>query len=178
MTSARPITCCKAIPGVAAHEVAGSLVGDMCVTGYYDGPTEGILQCPACGSVYHFKTLAWSRNHFIRVISLSPLPPDSMTKIVSFFAERPTGSPWIPRALAHATDQDLDRIEPFLVGILAEAGPPSIVLAWDIVTNEVLAARQVGVLPPEHWFGPLDLDVGSAGKEFDWFADLGVPQDG
>jgi hypothetical protein len=178
MTTAPPITCCQEIPGSAAHDVAGSLLSHVFVTEYYDGATGGLLQCPVCGSVYHFITLDWSRNHWVRVIALARLPPDSMTRIEAFFSEVPSRSPWIPTRLRRASDQDLDSIERFLSEITARAEPPGILLAWDVSTNRVLAARKIDTPSADHAAGMFDPDAPADRRRVDWFAELGVSRDG
>jgi hypothetical protein len=177
MKTAPPITCCKDIPGIVAHDVADSLLSHVLVTDYYDGATSGFLQCPVCGSVYHFFTLDWSRNHWVRVIALALLPPDSMTKLEAFFSEAPSRSPWIPTKLKRASDQELDSIERFLSEITAQAEPPSILLAWNVSTNEILSARKITPLSQGDLMSLFDLDDSAAQRRVDWFAELGVARD-
>jgi len=177
MNAVQPITCCKGVPGVAAHDVADALLSHMLVTEYYDGAISGFVQCPVCRSVYHFVTLDWTPSHLVRVIALSLLPADSMTRLVSFFSEAPPRGQWIPKILQRATDQDLDRIEAFLSEITAKAEPPSLVLAWNVITTEILAARKISALTPDHFISLFDLDARAARERADWFGDLGVARD-
>jgi len=174
MISAQPNRCCKAIPGVASHAVDEALIGQMLITEYYDGATSGFIQCSGCLSVYHFVTLDWSQNQVVRVIALSLVPSDSMARLVSFFAEAPPRSPWIPEALRRGSDQDLDRMEAFLSGIVPQAQPPNIVMAWNVLTNEILSARRVGSLPADHFVSLFDLQTTPVRTRYDWFEDLGV----
>jgi hypothetical protein len=177
MKTAPPITCCQAIPDVASHEVSDALLTKLLVAEYYDGAAGGFLQCPVCGSVYQFITLDWSDNHLVRVIALSLLPPDSMTRLEAFFSEAPTRSPWIPKMLLGAKDQDLDRIEPFLAEVTAQAEPPSIILAWNLSTNEVISARRISALSRDHFVSLFDLDAPAPPRRVDWFAELGLTRD-
>jgi hypothetical protein len=178
MSTLQPITCCKAIPGVASHHVAESMIDHMLVTDYYDGPTHGFLQCSGCSSVFHFITLDWSHDHSVRVIALSLLPADSMARLECFFGDVPSRKQWIPTALVRASDSYLDRLETFLSEITRQAERPSIVMAWNVSTNEILAARKVGPLSPDHYVSMFDPDTPEAGARHDWFADLGLKREG
>jgi hypothetical protein len=178
MNAIQPIIPCNAVPQGAWNNVAGTTIEHMLVTGYYDGATGGFVQCSAISPIYHFVTLYWSQSHTIRVIALSLVPADSWAKLTSFFSEKPQGGQWIPKILQRPSDEDLDRIERFLSEIVARAEPPSVVLAWNISTNEILAARQVGPISPDHLVNMFDLDdVRTARDTYDWFADLGVARD-
>ncbi len=128
------------------RDVAVAIIERMLITDYYDGAITGFVQCPVCSATYHFVTLDWSESHLNRVIALSLLPADSLMRIVSFFSEEPATGKWIPQLLQRASDEDLDRIEAFLSEITRRAEPPSILLAWNIATDEVLAARNVGCI--------------------------------
>jgi len=178
MSTLHQIICCKAIPREISHEVANPIIEQMLITEYYDGPISGFLQCSACESVYHFVTLDWSQSHFVRVIALSLVPADSMARILSFFAEVPAKPQWTPQILQRATEQDLGRIEAFLSEILAGAEPPSIVMAWNILTNEILSARTVGTLSSDHFVSMFDMDTQTPHEAHDWFAHLGVARAG
>lgn len=45
----------------------------MLVTGYYDGPTEGFVECRECGQTYAFRKLAWDDEQDVRIFGLAPL---------------------------------------------------------------------------------------------------------
>ena len=56
--------------------------------GYYDGPTDGLLQCEN-GLVYRFEILAWdSEAQDVRVFSLAPMPPTAFDRLAELFARR------------------------------------------------------------------------------------------
>ena len=74
--------------------------------------------------------------------------------------------------------QDLDRIEAFVSEIVRRADGPSIVMAWNISTNESVAARKAGALSPDHFANMFDFDTTTVSKRYDWFEDLGVARDG
>jgi hypothetical protein len=173
MTKLQAITCCQAIPPLASPEVADTLLENMLITEYYDGASAGFVQCPVCASVYHFITLDWSQNRFVRVVALSLVPADSMARLQSFFAEAPPRSRWIPKLLQRASEQDLDRVEAFLSEILARAESPSIVLAWNVATGQVHSARNVSGLSSDQVISLFDLDRPVTQRQYDWFRELG-----
>jgi hypothetical protein len=177
MNPDRPITCCKAIPGAASQDVAGSMIEQALITEYYDGAISGFIQCSSYSSLFSFVTLDWSQSHWVRVIALSRLPPDSLTRLLSFFAEVPASAQWIPKVLQRPSDQELDRIEAFVTEITASAEPPSIVMAWNVRTNEILSARNVGPMSPDHFVSLFAFDAPAPPKQYDWFADLAVARD-
>jgi hypothetical protein len=152
------------------------MIERMIITDYYNGAIGGFVRCPVCSAVYHFVTLDWSESHLNRVIALSLLPADSMTRIVSFFSEEPAAGKWIPQRMQRASDEDLDQINAFLSDMTQRAEPPSILLVWNIKTDEVLAARNVGCIAPEDSVSMFDFDAPAGRKDHDWFAELDVPR--
>jgi hypothetical protein len=67
----------------------------------------------------------------------------------------------------------LDRIEPFVASLASQAEEPSIVLAWNVFTNHVLAAR----CPDSSVADYLTALLNTPQKERqDWFAYLNVPR--
>lgn len=174
MSAVQAVVCCQALPAVASHEIDDSLIRRMLVTDYYDGAIGGFLQCPVCLSVYHFITLDWSDNHFVRVIALSLVPADSMAKLASFFGEVPGNAPLIPQRMRRPSEEELDHIEAFFAAITRDAQPPSIVVAWDVSSSKVLAARKVSNPSPVSFRDLLGCDEPNPGPRYDWFKDLGV----
>ena len=168
------IECCRLVSDSPSIHGVGQMLDHMLVTDYFDGPIAGFLRCDACSSVHFFTTIAWSRNSFVRVIALATVPEDSWFKLISFFGEIPSGQCWIPPILSRPTEQELDRIEAFLKSITAQAGVTTLILAWDITSTKVLAARKVeGLSPPSdlNMFSNNRLATKSAGN---WFANLGL----
>lgn len=169
MRTIHPIACCEVI--------SDAILKQMLITDYYDGPLGGFIQCPTCSAVYYFRTLDWSRSHLVRIIVLSLLPTDSMEKLLSFFEETPPKSQWIPKRVQRANDRDLDQIEAFIAGIVAQAKPPSIAIAWNIASNEVISGCPVSHFAPDQWIGIFDADTGESWKQYDWFRELGIERD-
>jgi hypothetical protein len=109
--------------------------------GYYDGPTEGLLQCVS-GSVYRFHLLAWDEaTQDLRVFGLAALPSAAFTQLVALYAptQPPRWPTWVPswqEGFAEPTE-----------AILAQAGPVEWVLAVEDLYGPILSAR--AVLPEE-----------------------------
>lgn len=174
MTTSKRITCCQSISDLASTAVDDSLIEHMIVLDYYDGPIGGFLRCPACGKEYHFLTLDWNGEQAIRIIALAEVPANTFEQLACFFGESPNRKKWIPKLLSRASEQDLDRIEPFVAGLAALAAAPSIVLAWNVYTTEIVATRRVApdVVPS---IIPI---FERGGSRFDWFAYLGLTRSG
>jgi len=47
--------------------------GKMLVTGFYDGATDGFVECQHCGRAYAFRKLAWDEEQDVRIYGLAPL---------------------------------------------------------------------------------------------------------
>lgn len=45
----------------------------LLATGYYDGPTEGLIECGTCKTTYSFNKLDWDDQQDVRVFALSPV---------------------------------------------------------------------------------------------------------
>jgi hypothetical protein len=104
---------------------------------YYDGPTEGLLQCEM-GRVYCFKILAWdSETQDVRVFSLAPMPPAAFDRLAELFArcEKPQWPVWIP-SWCEDQNEETD-------AILKEAGPAEWVIAVEDLMGTILAAKRV-----------------------------------
>jgi hypothetical protein len=106
--------------------------------GYYDGPTEGLVQGGEGGPVYRFHMLAWDgETQDLRVFGLAPCPPDSLSRLAAV-CERyePARWPvWVPswhEGMEAETKQ-----------LLSEAGLVGWVVAAHDLLGQVLAARTV-----------------------------------
>jgi hypothetical protein len=72
------------------HEGANypSPVQKVLAFGYYDGPTEGVLQC-SNGQTYRFDLLAWEpETQDLRLFCLSPLPAPGWEQLTTLCAAR------------------------------------------------------------------------------------------
>jgi hypothetical protein len=106
--------------------------------GYYDGPTEGLVQEATHGAVYAFRMLAWDHEtQDLRIYALSPLPSETLTDLIAAYAsyQAPHWPCWVP-----AWQQEL---EPPTSAALQRASPPSWIVVTEDLLGEILAARAV-----------------------------------
>jgi hypothetical protein len=107
------------------------------VLDYYDGPTEGLLQCET-GRVFRFEIVAWdSETQDVRVFSLAPMPPSAFDRLAELIAqvEMPRWPVWIP-SWCEDQNEETD-------AILKEAGPVEWVIAAEDLIGTILAAKRV-----------------------------------
>lgn len=166
------VTCCQEIPEGAGAAIATSLLAEIAVLDYYNGPMGGFVRCSACGCEHSFRTLDWDDEQGVRVVSLAQVPRGTFASLAEFFRESPARERWIPQQLSRATDEDLGRIEPFVAGLVALADAPSSVVAWDVYSSDVLAARRIDASVCREVVGLFD-----RAEPFDWFAYLGLARD-
>lgn len=106
--------------------------------GYYDGPTEGLVQEGSSDRVYQFHMLAWDdESQDLRIFALAPLPSSTLAQLTEAYApyEEPRWPVWVPSWHAE--------MEPVTQQLLAQAGPPEWVLASQDLLAEILAAKAV-----------------------------------
>jgi hypothetical protein len=63
--------CCKELVTKSSNLV--SPFRRMLSTGYYDGPTEGFMECYICKETYVFSKLDWDDEQDIRIFSIAPV---------------------------------------------------------------------------------------------------------
>jgi hypothetical protein len=105
--------------------------------GYYDGPTEGLLQCEA-GRVYRFELLAWdAETQDVRVFSLAPMPSVAFDLLAERYAhhEKPRWPIWVPSWYEDPKEET--------AAILAQAGEVEWVIATEDLMGTILAAKRV-----------------------------------
>jgi hypothetical protein len=66
--------------------------------GYYDGPTDGVVRCQRCASVYFYALVAWDEGQDIRIYALRALPVDVFAQLEQILAKNspPKYPDWIP----------------------------------------------------------------------------------
>lgn len=113
--------------------------------GWYDGPTDGILQCRD-GLVFRFHSdgtvLDWGEEgEDLRVYDLFPLPSDSLQRVVSSLAsfQSPRWPLWVP-LWKFPSAQDQEVVEKS-VAALSGGYRQWIVAATDLLTEFVAAWR-------------------------------------
>lgn len=162
VTTTRGAGCCK---NVKEDAVARSPFGKLLILDWYDGPARGIMICDGCGLSYHFVMLDWNKRHNVRLFGLCALPPRALDDILAFFGEVPDWPIWMPSTLRNPSDEVRSALDAFVKPILANAGPPWLVVSWEDCKT-VSARRVPGSLAARFadWFA-LDTVDGI----FDWF---------
>lgn len=126
-------------PNLSWHEGANYLspVQQVLAFGYYDGPTEGVLQC-GNGQSYRFDLLAWEpETQDLRIFCLSSLPSSGWEQLTALCAahESPRWPVWVVgwHEGLHQPIQD----------ILRQAGPVQWVVATEDLQGEILRAKAI-----------------------------------
>lgn len=119
--------------------------------GYYDGPTEGIIACGACGRAFAFRLLKWDSDQDLRVFAIGGIQEDFEDLVERWIgANRSEAVTILPPLSTEANGQ--------LVRLL-ESATSHVVAAEDLLT-ELLAIQEIT---------PAD-----AIGEVDWFSRLGL----
>jgi hypothetical protein len=122
--------------------------------GYYDGPTQGILECGAAGDTYKFDLID---GDDLRLYSLAPLPKGSFDEVVRLLTpyQQPRWPAWCP-LWSFPSDSVRQEVEKETDRILSGAGPGEWVVAAEDVLGEIVSARK--------------MPVGQSGQSLDWFS--------
>src|SRR5439155_11243997 len=123
--------------------------------GYYDGPTDGLVQGGEGGPVYRFHLLAWDgETQDLRVFGLAPLPRDSLARLAGVCEryESPRWPVWVP-GWQQGMEAEAEQI-------LSQAGPVEWAVAAHDLLGQILVAK--GVTPQE------------VARTVDWCVSLGL----
>ena len=75
--------CCQTLAAGSAPAVFDRVIA----LGYYDGPTEGVVSCGACGKNYVFRMCGWDPDDDdARVFELRPVVNSSLDSVLEIFA--------------------------------------------------------------------------------------------
>jgi len=126
-----------------------SPITQILALGYYDGPTQGVLQCGDGGPVYKFDLIDgpfcmkegwWD----LRVYRLAPLPATSLAELAQAYSRYwpPRWPIWLP--IWHfqnpADEEAMNRLTDH---VLNQAGAPNWVVASFDLTDTIRAAKAV-----------------------------------
>jgi hypothetical protein len=132
------------------------------VLGWYDGPTEGLVRCGACGRNYWFEMLdSVDEDRGIRLYSLAPLPADTMDRLVEVLSPfmTPSSPLWAP-LWKFPTEDDRLAVERAIDELMARAAAP------------VLAITSAGLLDE---IGDVKaIPANEAGAVHDWVSWMGL----
>ena len=143
--------CCRRVIGVW-RGVQSPFVRLVAID-YYDGPTDGLVECGACGTMYAFHKIDWDYGQNLRIFALAPTHGSfaDLERGVS------TNIKWPRWILTGDEQQSLGEI--FQHPIDA-ASPVEFVIATQDLLGVIDVWRPAG-LP----------------QEVDWFAELGCDRD-
>jgi len=144
-------TCCRFLIGVV-RRVPSPFVR-LLATGYYDGPTEGLVECGTCGTTYSFHKLDWDDQQDLRIFSLSPVGGRRLEDL----AHAPSAPPprWPNWVLADEGSADFAANVDELRG---SASPEEFIVATEDLLREFAIWRPVGLGVQRDWFSELGLD--------------------
>ncbi len=168
------IPCCQDPPTLAQ---APAPFSQIIALGFYDGPTSGVLRCTTCLAEYKFDMLDWDADHEVRIMRLASLPAGSLARCVAALTqtEPPRWPVWVPSRSSLPSEEARDKADAAVEGILAQAKPAELIVAWVGYGERILAARKVpakdlNAVPD--WFSQVD-----PARDGNWFAVLGLAKD-
>ncbi len=141
--------------------------------GYYDGPTDGLMQCATCSAICKFDMLDWDDDHRVRIFRLSELPANALAEFLQIAEpnESPRWPIWAP-SWQWPSEQARTDADRKVQQILDQAEAGELVVAFDLRDNQVLAARRFAgqdlAVAPD-WFSAVDPVAAR-----DWFQVLGL----
>jgi hypothetical protein len=124
-------TCCLAL-GLA--KPVHSPFTRLLAAGYYDGPTEGIVECGTCRRIFAFRMLAWDGEQNVRVFGLAPLEEEYETLCKRLLKAPPAAGITVIPPLPNMERSELDRLL---------ASPVTHVVASEDLLAELLSSRTV-----------------------------------
>jgi hypothetical protein len=154
-------------PGLREGIHYPSAVTHVLALGYYDGPTNGVLQCGSGGPVYKFDLIEgpFSTEEGLwdmRVFALAPMPSNALAQLAEAYARfwAPRWPVWVP--IWHFQDPaDEQAMSRLTDDVLRRAGPAEWVIATTDLLSTIRAARVV--------------TAEDLARVTDWLAFLGVP---
>jgi hypothetical protein len=146
--------CCRHLIGIRRQQK--SPFARIIATGFYDGPTGGLIECDSCKTVYSFGKLDWDDQQDMRVFSLAPVPAVRFDVLVpSVLASDAKWPVWV------LIEKGLSTVSETVSRLQSSADPIEFVVA----TRDLLGVLNV-------WRPPgLRLDV-------DWLHEMGIDRKG
>jgi hypothetical protein len=147
------VQCCRSIVGLV-RQVA-SPFSRLIATGFYDGPTNGLVECSTCKMTYSFERLDWDDQQDLRVFSLAPACPGGLDGVAQ--AEGAPTPKWPIWVLGDAQGGFGATVDAFVTS----AAPVEFVVATHDLLGTIEIWRPVGL-----------------GEHPDWFVELGLNREG
>src|SRR5690242_14601655 len=115
------------------------------VLGWYDGPTEGLVRCGACGRNYQFELLqSVDEDRGIRLYSLAPIPADTLDRLVDVLLPymTPSWPMWTP-LWKFPTEDERVAVEGSVDELLSKADTPRFAIVTPGLLDEIDDAKAV-----------------------------------
>lgn len=143
--------CCRRLVGILRG--VPSPFSRLVATGYYDGPTAGVVECDACKTVYSFHKLDWDDQQDVRVFSLSPIVGARLDDLVRApGASQPKWPAWVLFAVGGTAD-----LAAHVDELRGSASPEEFIVATEDLLRRLEVWRPVGLGTHEDWFRELEL---------------------
>lgn len=159
-------------------DLGASSFGRTILTGYYDGPTAGFLECQGCLGIYVFQLVDWDSEQEVRVFAMGRLPEKTFDELVAelcrFFGE----ARWPDWFLHWIPDSQVRRIANERIAALRGGVIPQFVVAWRRKDNVILRVRRLGsddIPDVRDWLG--DWHSATYPGSRDWFQFVGLSRD-
>ena len=146
-------TCCRFMIGTLRK--VPSPFSKLVMLGYYDGPTDGLIECATCATTYAFRKIDWDDGQNLRVFALAPIPGHDLKELQELgpTQETPKWPTWAPNAGSKAAN---------VAGEMCQgASPEEFIVAADDLLKTLEVWRPVGLATPSDWFVELSLPRGS-----------------
>jgi hypothetical protein len=144
--------CCRFVIGSVVR--VPSPFRRILATGYYDGPTDGLVECATCSTLYQFQKLDWDDQQDMRIFALSPIPGHSFAEleVTRSGSEGPAWPIWVP------ADQVTQELALRVDAILDAASPAEFIVATENLLGIIDVWRPIGLRVPVDWFAELGLE--------------------
>ena len=146
------ITCCRMIVG-RMREIPSPFLR-LIATGYYDGPTDGFVECSICSAVYAFHKLDWDENQNLRVFSMSPVRGRSFVELEAY--TDPIQQLQWPTWVVDITKSG--KILELIDGFRSDASPEEFVVVASCLQKTIKIWQPIGLHGEVDWFMELSLD--------------------
>jgi hypothetical protein len=116
------------------------------VTGYYDGPTEGIIHFGDDIGIYCFKAVAFDFDREMRVLKLSRVTSEQFESVLHMFPStlgQPEWPFWVPIWNASGADENARRTTATEIDALCARGEPVAAVLTDDTIEKCLAIRKI-----------------------------------
>jgi|GEM_PF-3559395 len=144
--------CCRLLIGSLAN--VPSPFSRIVATDYYDGPTDGLIECRVCSTIYSFRKLDWDEMQNVRIFSLSPVAGHFIADIEEHLGgeTRPRWPVWV------IGSESSTAVLKVVDDLLGGASPAEFVVATQNLLGTIEIWRPIGSFEHVDWFRELNLE--------------------